>query len=110
MDYYIMAFATLLSAVLGLVFSIYSVRKDTDEAKTNALYMLARSLALVLISAIPLCRKNSGFLWLVTLAMLIAQLADGIVGIYKKANENGGAVYYGFYSRNLSLELFINRG
>lgn len=84
MDYYIMAFATLLSAVLGLVFSIYSVRKDTDEAKTNALYMLARSLALVLISAIPLCRKNSGFLWLVTLAMLIVQLADGIVDIYIK--------------------------
>ena len=30
--------------------------------------------------------------------------------IYKKANENGGAVYYGVYSWNLSMELFINGG
>ena len=33
MDYYIMAFATLLSAVLGLVFSIHTVRKETDEGR-----------------------------------------------------------------------------
>lgn len=84
MKYYLMASITLLSAVLGFLFSIQAVRKSEKNDKLNALYMLARSLAVVFMAAIPVCTKASAFLVIITVAMLIIQLVDGFAGIYIK--------------------------
>lgn len=84
MKYYLIASITLLSAVLGLLFSIQAVRASEKINRLNALYMLARSTAIVLMAVIPLCVKTSGFLIVITGAMLIIQIIDGIAGIYIK--------------------------
>lgn len=84
MGYYTTAIITLLSAVFGLVFAILAVRKGKAEERTNALYMMARSLALVTISVIPIYSKNEFILVTITAAMLIVQIIDGIAGVYIK--------------------------
>lgn len=83
LKYYLTAYITLLSAVLGFLFSIQAVRKSKNN-KLNALYMLARSLAVVFMAAIPVYTKTSEFLVIITVAMLIIQLVDGLAGIYIK--------------------------
>ena len=40
--YYINAYTTLISAVLGVCFSIGAVIAERENSRTNALYMLAR--------------------------------------------------------------------
>ena len=84
LKYYLTAYITLLSAVLGFLFSIQAVRKSENNNKLNALYMLARSLAVIFMAAIPVFTKTSEFLAIITVAMLIIQLVDGFAGIYIK--------------------------
>ncbi len=55
MEYYLTAFITLISAVLGVAFSIEAVRKETDNRRPSALYMLERSLGLLSAAIIPVC-------------------------------------------------------
>lgn len=47
MGNYITAYTTTLSAFLGLCFSIYAVIRGKSQERTNAFYMLARSVAIV---------------------------------------------------------------
>ena len=53
MIYYINACTTLVSAALGVCFSIGAVIKGNN--RTNALYMFVRSLALTCAAVIPVC-------------------------------------------------------
>ena len=55
--YYINAYTTLISAALGVCFSIEAVIKEKGSSQTNALYMFARSLALTCAAVIPVCRN-----------------------------------------------------
>lgn len=82
MAYYLTACITSLSAFLGLAFSIYAIRNSDNQEKTNALYMFARSVAIVFISIIPFFRGSGVLLFIITSSMLIIQVIDGIVGIY----------------------------
>lgn len=84
MIYYVTAVTTVVSAVLGLMFSIQAVRGGKGKERQNALYMMARSAACVVISVVPLLVENFQLLALVTGAMLVIQLIDGAVGIYIK--------------------------
>lgn len=84
MGYYITAFTTALSAFLGLCFSIHAVIRGKNQEKTNALYMFARSVALVGISILPFIYQSERLLLIATGAMLIIQMIDGIAGIYIK--------------------------
>jgi len=85
MKYYVVAVITFVSAALGLLFSIGALRIGQGREKENALYMFARSVALVFIAVIPLCVEASGLLAVITGAMLIVQIIDGIMGIYIKS-------------------------
>ena len=85
MAYYLTACITSLSAFLGLAFSIYAIRNSDNQEKTNALYMFARSVAIVFISIIPFFRGSGVLLFIITSSMLIIQVIDGIVGIYIQA-------------------------
>ena len=84
MLFYLTAYTTLLSAILGLFFSIRAVKKGKSIERTNALYMFARCLALVCISLIPLFTKSTNLLIIITCLMLIIQIIDGFIGLYMK--------------------------
>lgn len=79
--YYITAIVSLISATLGVLFSIVFVRKEKENSRTNALYMFARSLALLLIAVIPLFINSIQILTIVTAAMCVVQIVDGFIGI-----------------------------
>ena len=83
--YYINAYTTLISAALGICFSIGAVLKEKENSRTNALYMLARSLALTCAAVITVCRNAPTILFVVTAIMLIVQTVDCIIGIIIKS-------------------------
>ena len=83
--YYINAYTTLISAALGICFSIAAVIKEKGNSRINALYMFARSLALACVAVIPVCRNAPTILFIVTAAMLIVQIVDCIIGIVIKS-------------------------
>lgn len=85
MEYYICAGVTLISAVLGTVFSIGAVVKGKGKDRENALYMFARSLALVGIALVPVFMEVNEILILITGAMLLIQVIDGCIGIAIKS-------------------------
>ncbi len=58
--------------------------RSATESRTNAMYMFARSLALLCISIIPVCINEPVILTVVTAAMLVVQAVDCIVGIVIK--------------------------
>ena len=64
--YYINAYTTLISAVLGVCFSVGAIMAAKDTSRTNALYMFARSLSLACVAAIPVCRNVPDILFVVT--------------------------------------------
>ena len=83
--YYINAYTTLISAALGVCFSIEAVIKEKGNSRANALYMFARSLALTCAAVIPVCRNAPTILFVATMAMLIVQIVDCIIGIVIKS-------------------------
>lgn len=84
MEYGITAAATLASALLGVAFSLGAVRREQGPARSSALYMLARSLGLTALAAIPVRRHSVGILAAATGVMLLVQAVDGLVRIYLK--------------------------
>ncbi len=85
MIYYINAYTTLISAALGVCFSIGAIIKEKGNNRTNALYMFARSLALTCAAVIPICSNAPTILFVVTAAMLIVQIVECIIGIIIKS-------------------------
>ncbi len=85
MIYYISAYTTLISAALGVCFSIKAVITEKENSQINALYMFARSLALMCIALIPICINVPTILIVITAAMLIVQIVDCIIGIIIKS-------------------------
>lgn len=55
MIYYMSAYTTLISAALGVCFSIRAIITEKESSWTNALYMFARSLALMCGALVPIC-------------------------------------------------------
>ena len=82
--YYINAYTSLISAVLGVCFSAGAVIKEKGNSRANALYMFARSLALACAAVIPVCRNTPDILFIITGLMLIVQTVNCIIGIIIK--------------------------
>ena len=74
---------TLVSAGLGLAFSLAYVVRGTDTARVNALYWAARSAALLGMAVLPCILISSALLGAVTGAMLLVQLLDGVIGLVR---------------------------
>ncbi len=79
MEYWVAAAVTLCSAGLGLAFSAGRVRAGQGNERLNALYLLARSAALVLLALIPLAVYSRPLLG------AVVQLIDGGIGLYSKS-------------------------
>lgn len=108
MIYYINTYTTLISAVLGVCFSIGAVIAERETSRTNALYMFARSFALACVAIIPVCRNAPAILFVVTGIMLIVQLVDCIIGIIIKSKmRTVETVYYGRLPRGMFVIICI---
>ena len=81
MNYYITAVLTLISAAMGVLFSIAFIRNETGNSRINALYMFARSLALLISAIVPFFINSIQILSIITAAMGIVQIVDGFIGI-----------------------------
>ena len=84
MLFYLVACIDLISAILGLLFSIGAVTIGKNAERENALYMFARSAAVVCAAVLTLLFKSNILLMVVTSVMLIIQAIDCAVGFYIK--------------------------
>jgi hypothetical protein len=80
--YWICAAVTAASACTSLGFSIAALAAGRD--RLNARYAAGRSLALTIVSAVPLLRPSLAWVEAVASAMVVVQAADAVVGRLKR--------------------------
>lgn len=85
MGYYLYAGITLLSAFLGTGFSVGLILRSKGKDRENALYLFARSLALTGTAVVPICIRGNQTLMMITAAMLLVQIIDGMIGVMIKS-------------------------
>jgi hypothetical protein len=78
------AVITAVSAVISLGFSIAATFDTANEARTMALYACARSVALVLASAVPFFTGSTSWLQAIACCMIIVQVCDAGIGVVIK--------------------------
>src|SRR5258708_6234076 len=71
---------TAISAIISLGFSIAAVLAATGTARTMALYACARSVALVIASAVPFLTGSTQWLQAMAWSMIIVQACDALIG------------------------------
>ena len=78
--FWICAGVTAASALVSLGFSATAVLSVRHQARTNAMYVLSRSVALAAVSLVPLIDQTRSSLLTIALAMVIVQALDAVVG------------------------------
>ena len=78
--FWICAGVTAASAFVSLGFSVAAVLSVRHAVRTNAMYALSRSVALVAVSLVPLISQTRSSLLTIALAMVIVQALDAVVG------------------------------
>jgi hypothetical protein len=78
------ALITTVSAAISLGFSIAAVFNTPDEVRSMALYTSARSVALVIASAVPILTGSTPWLQAIAFSMIIVQLCDAGIGVVIK--------------------------
>ena len=78
------AFITAVSAVVSLGFSIAAAFNTANDVRRIALYTCARSVALVLVSAIPFFTGSIPWLQAIACSMIIVQVCDAAIGVIIK--------------------------
>src|SRR3979411_2364871 len=78
------ALITAASAVISLGFSIAAVFNNTNELRTMAVYTCARSVALVIVSAVPFLTGSTPWLQAIACSMIIVQVCDAGIGVVIK--------------------------
>ena len=82
--FWVTAAITLVSAGVSFGFSVAAVRRGSGEARTSALYTLARSAALLVVALVALFTHSYGVVVAVAGAMIIVQAVDAVIGILTK--------------------------
>jgi hypothetical protein len=78
--YWFCAAVTLVSALTSAGFSIAGLATATGPARHPSQYAAARSLALAVISVVPLLSPARPWEEAVALAMIVVQALDGVIG------------------------------
>jgi hypothetical protein len=78
--FWICAGVTTASALVSLGFSAAAVVSAHDHARANAMYALSRSVALAVVSLVPLLTQTRASLLTIAPAMVIVQALDAVVG------------------------------
>jgi hypothetical protein len=86
--YFVCAAITAVDAAVSLGFTIASVRRESGEARTAALYTLARSVALFVVAIVAFFVGSVAFVAAVALAMVLLQAFDAGIGV---STRNRGA-------------------
>jgi hypothetical protein len=71
---------TAISAIISLGFSIAAALAATGIARTMALYACARSMALMIASAVPFLTGSTEWLQAIAWSMIIVQACDAVIG------------------------------
>ena len=77
----IVAAVTLCSALLGVAYALREFRKK----RGNARYLLARSVVLAVLAAVPLTADRPELLWWMTVGMLGIQALDAWIGVLERS-------------------------
>lgn len=78
--YWCCAAFTLISSLVSLGYSVAAVRENGSGRAVTAEYALSRSVALTSISAVPLFGQRHDWLVAASVAMIVVQAADVIIG------------------------------
>jgi hypothetical protein len=78
------AFITTVSAVISLGFSVAAAFNPANEVRNTALYTCARSVALVIVSAVPFLTGSTPWLLAIACSMIIVQICDAAIGVVIK--------------------------
>ena len=105
------ALITAVSAVISLGFSIAAAFNTANEVRNMALYICARSVALVLVSAVPFFTGSTPWLQAIACSMIIVQVCDTAVGVVikdrMKAFGPAGTALLNLASSDLVAELAL---
>jgi hypothetical protein len=71
---------TAASAFVSLGYSVAAVVSAHDQARATAKYALSRSVALAVVSLVPLFSQTRSSLLTIALAMVVVQALDAVVG------------------------------
>jgi hypothetical protein len=74
------ALVTAISAIISVGFSIAAALGAAGTARTMALYACARSMALVMASAVPFLWGSIEWLQAIAWSMTIVQASDAVIG------------------------------
>jgi hypothetical protein len=78
--FWVCAGITAASALVGLGYAVAAVVSALDEARVNAMYALARSVALAVAVLVPVFSQTRSSLLTIALAIVIVQALDAVVG------------------------------
>jgi hypothetical protein len=83
-SYYVCTSITALSAFTSFGFSLHALLLAKNK-QTSALYAASRSVALALVSLIPIFYHSKPFLTAIAIVMIIVQLVDAAIGFKIKS-------------------------
>lgn len=78
--YWICGAITAISAYVSLGYSVAGLRGAVGAERTGSMYALARSVALAIVATIALFVGAMAFLIAITIAMVIVQAIDAVIG------------------------------
>jgi hypothetical protein len=108
-QYWFCVAVTIVSALTGTGFSFAALFGSEDSSRTNAMYVTSRSVALVVISAVPIFHSSRTWAEAAALAMVIVQAGDAAIGALQRdfMKTTGPAVLAGV---NLVALIMLHAG
>jgi hypothetical protein len=79
-QYWFCVTVTVVSALTSSGFSFAALYGSAGSSRTNAMYVTSRSVALVVISAVPIFHSSPSWAETAALAMVIVQAGDAAIG------------------------------
>src|SRR3981081_3848299 len=73
-----------IAPVISLGFSVAAAFNTANEVRNTALYTCARSVALVIVSAVPFRTGSTPWLLAIACSMIIVQVCDAGIGVVIK--------------------------
>jgi hypothetical protein len=83
-QYWFCVTVTIVSALTSTGFSFAALYGSAGSNRTNAMYVTSRSVALVVISAVPIFHSSPTWAEAAALAMVIVQAGDAAIGALQR--------------------------
>ena len=108
-QYWFCVAVTFVSALTSTGFSLAALFGSEDPSRNNAMYVTSRSVALVVISAVPIFHSSRAWAEAAALTMVIVQAGDAAIGAWQRdfMKTTGPAVLAGV---NLVALIMLHTG